>query len=290
MIKKQLDPEMTKEQFIALCQETLNTARTIEALLRGLNNGYDESLQALQNLKKELEKYINDFRADTEQLEIKLNTAKQEIAKVLEQIEEIKPKIEQVYELSQQTQASMNRLEEINVNVTQIEQRIRELIKNINIDELENFGNKLRQDLENIKNEKIADMQKALDEAIRVIEDSFSEIEKRKEQALKEIQEAAGSGWVRVLQECIITKAHALSTLSLKIIDRDKFDRIGMVVNFSARTRKMPIGYVKPNTFLSVKEYSLLYFLSGVSSENGMFKIELPDATDKDYIYAGKDS
>lgn len=290
-IKKIDIPRMTQEEFIQLCQETLNTARTIEALLRGLNTGYGEALDALKNLRIELEKYINDFHTDTAELEKKLNSAKQEIAEVLTQIEDIKPKIEKINQVAEQTETSLQRLEEINTNIIQIEQRIKELIASINIEELENFAKKLKNDLEETKNEKISEIKAAYDEAVNTIHDAFDEIQKQRDEAIKAIQDVAGTGWKLVLQECISTKNHALTTLSLKKIDRDKFDRIGMVINLSARIRKIPAGLVKPNTNLSVIDYALLYYLSGSKSLDGKtFKINLPDAKPQQYIYSGKEN
>lgn len=291
MTDKQIDiPQMSQEQFIQLCQETLNTARTIEALLRGLGNGYDEALNALKNLKTELEQYINNFRDDTAELEKKLNAAKEQMAQVLQQIDDIKPKMEKIYQLAEQTETSLLRLEEINTNIIQIEQRIKNLLANINIDEVERFGERLKQELEQAKVEKIQEMQNALNEATRQLTDGIDEIEKKKQEAIEAIQNASGSGWFRVMQECIITKNHALATLSSKRLDKDKFDRIGSVVNLCARKRKIPAGFVKPNTDLSIIDFSLLYFLSGsVTSDGKTFRIEIPDAKETEFIYSGKE-
>lgn len=309
-------PRMSQEEFIQLCQETLNTARTIEALLRGLNNGYDEALNALQNLKTELTSYINEFYGNTQDLEQKLEQAKVEIAKVLEQIEEIKPQMESIYKLAQSTEASLNKLEEINTNVTQIEQRIRELVDGINLEELEAFANRLKEELETCKDEKIEEIKNALLEetelALKTIYASSeqfqylileekrkieallnyakSEIERLKQEALDEIAQAGGVGWYRVLKECITTKNHALATLASKRVDKDKFDRIGSVINLAARKKEIPLGYVKPNTPLSIIDYAMLYHLSGSKSTDGKtFSIKLPSASATDYIYSGKE-
>ena len=308
-------PRMSQEEFIQLCQETLNTARTIEALLRGLNNGYDEALNALQNLKTELTSYINEFYGNTQDLEQKLEQAKVEIAKVLEQIEAIKPQMEAIYKLAQSTEASLNKLEEINTNVTQIEQRIKELVEGLNLEELEKLKETFLQDLETAKDEKIEEIKTALGDelaaAIKSIAGTYdavlflineetakiqallnyakSEIERLKQEALDEIAEAGGVGWYRVLKECITTKNHALATLASKRVDKNKFDRIGSVINLAAR-KEIPLGYVKPNTPLSIIDYAMLYHLSGSTSTDGKtFSINLPSASATDYIYSGKE-
>lgn len=309
-------PRMSQEEFIQLCQETLNTARTIEALLRGLNNGYDEALNALQNLKTELTSYINEFYGNTQDLEQKLEQAKVEIAKVLEQIEAIKPQMEAIYKLAQSTEASLNKLEEINTNVTQIEQRIKDLVEGLNLEELEKLKETFLQDLETAKDEKIEEIKTALGDelaaAIKSIAGTYdavlflineetakiqallnyakSEIERLKKEALDEIAQAGGVGWYRVLKECITTKNHALATLASKRVDKDKFDRIGSVINLAARKREIPLGYVKPNTPLSIIDYAMLYHLSGSTSTDGKtFSIKLPSASATDYIYSGKE-
>lgn len=309
-------PRMSQEEFIQLCQETLNTARTIEALLRGLNNGYDEALNALQNLKTELTSYINEFYGNTQDLEQKLEQAKVEIAKVLEQIEAIKPQMEAIYKLAQSTEASLNKLEEINTNVTQIEQRIKDLVEGLNLEELEKLKETFLQDLETAKDEKIEEIKTALGDelaaAIKSIAGTYdavlflineetakiqallnyakSEIERLKQEALDEIAQAGGVGWHRVLKECITTKNHALATLALKRVDKDKFDRIGSVINLAARKKEIPLGYVKPNTPLSIIDYAMLYHLSGSTSTDGKtFSINLPSASATDYIYSGKE-
>lgn len=309
-------PRMSQEEFIQLCQETLNTARTIEALLRGLNNGYDEALNALQNLKTELTSYINEFYGNTQDLEQKLEQAKVEIAKVLEQIEEIKPQMEAIYKLAQSTEASLNKLEEINTNVTQIEQRIKDLVEGLNLEELEKLKETFLQDLETAKDEKIEEIKTALGDelaaAIKSIAQTYdavlflineetakiqallnyakSEIERLKQEALDEIAQAGGVGWYRVLKECITTKNHALATLASKRVDKDKFDRIGSVINLAARKKEIPLGYVKPNTPLSIIDYAMLYHLSGSTSTDGKtFTINLHSASATDYIYSGKE-
>lgn len=309
-------PRMSQEEFIQLCQETLNTARTIEALLRGLNNGYDEALNALQNLKTELTSYINEFYGNTQELEQKLEQAKVEIAKVLEQIEAIKPQMEAIYKLAQSTEASLNKLEEINTNVTQIEQRIKDLVEGLNLEELEKLKETFLQDLETAKDEKIEEIKTALGDelaaAIKSIAGTYdavlflineetakiqallnyakSEIERLKQEALDEIAQAGGVGWYRVLKECITTKNHALATLASKRVDKDKFDRIGSVINLAARKKEIPLGYVKPNTPLSIIDYAMLYHLSGSTSTDGKtFSINLPSASATDYIYSGKE-
>ena len=309
-------PRMSQEEFIQLCQETLNTARTIEALLRGLNNGYDEALNALQNLKTELTSYINEFYGNTQDLEQKLEQAKVEIAKVLEQIEAIKPQMESIYKLAQSTEASLNKLEQINTNVTQIEQRIKELVEGLNLEELEKLKETFLQDLETAKDEKIEEIKTALGDelaaAIKSIAGTYdavlflineetakiqallnyakSEIDRLKQEALDEIAQAGGVGLYRVLKECITTKNHALATLASKRVDKDKFDRIGSVINLAARKREIPLGYVKPNTPLSIIDYAMLYHLSGSKSTDGKtFSINLPSASATDYIYSGKE-
>lgn len=311
-----IEPRMSQEEFIQLCQETLNTARTIEALLRGLSNGYDEALNALQNLKTELQGYINGFYENTADLEKRLETARTEIAEVMQQIEDIKPQMEAIYKLSQSTETSLARLEEINTNVTQIEQRIVEIANGLNLDELEAFAEKLKEDLNTARDEKIEEIKNALTEELELsiktiqaeyekimyllneeskkIEEllkySLSEIERLKQEALDEIAEAGGVGWYRVLKECITTKNHALATLASKRVDKDKFDRIGSVVNLVARKKEIPIGYVKPNTPLSIIDYAMLYHLSGATSTDGKtFTINLPSAGATDYIYSGKE-
>lgn len=305
-----IEPRMSQEEFIQLCQETLNTARTIEALLRGLNNGYDEALNALQNLKTELQGYINGFYENTAELEKRLESARAEIEEVMQQIEEIKPQMEAIYKLSQSTETSLARLEEINTNVTQIEQRIVEIANGLNLDELEAFAENLKQELNTAKDEKIEEIKNSLTEelelSIKTIQAKYenimyllneeskkidellkfalSEIEKAKKEALDEIGQAGQSGRVKLLLEYDAVLLFSRVTLNKVKIDRERYDRIG--VEFVFHTTSYPSGYVPLGAELTTKDYPILYKKSGVKAVDGKFTVGLPK--DKTYIYAGK--
>lgn len=309
-----IEPRMSQEEFIQLCQETLNTARTIEALLRGLNNGYEESLNALQNLKTELHGYINGFYDNTAELENRLQTAREEIADVLSKIEEIKPQMEAIYELSQSTETSLARLEEINTNVTQIEQSIKEAVASINLDEVRNVGeeikNTLAQSLKETAQEKLDEILETIantqDELIkgaeaikeqvfflieertreiqRLGEYSIEQIEKAKRDALDAIGAVATTGRTELLLEYDAILLFSRVTLNKVKIDRERYNKIGMEAVF--HTSSYPSSYVPLGAELTTKDYPILYKKSGVKAVGGKFTIGLPK--ENTYIYTGK--
>lgn len=235
-------------------EKTLQVAIAIQQLLTNLNNAYNNGLQEIKDLGDQIKVDITNFYENAQQVMDKVAEVKADVDEAIKQIGEIKPQIQEIIELANQTESSLTRLEEINQNVINIEQSIMEAIKGL--------------DLEHISDE----------------------IERLKQEALDAIAQAGGVGWYRVLKECITTKNHALATLASKRVDKDKFDRIGSVINLAARKKEIPLGYVKPNTPLSIIDYAMLYHLSGSTSTDGKtFSINLPSASATDYIYSGKE-
>lgn len=313
--ENEVSEELTNiEELLAKEIETLNTARSIEALLNNLNLGYREGLDALANLKQEIENKIASFDEGTAELTQKLDTAKREIENAMNSIEEIKPQIEKVSELAKNTESSLARLEEINTNVTQIEQSIKEAIASINLDEIRGIGEELRNELVSSLNEKADEKLKEILNAISTIQDelvnganaikeqvlfllenkamemnklrekTLSDIEKARADALDAIGDASQTGMSEILKDYEELLLYARVTLNKVKIDRERYNKIGMEAVF--HTSSYPSSYVPLGTELRTKDYPILYRKSGVKAVGGKFTIGLPK--ENTYIYTGK--
>lgn len=302
------------EELLAKEIETLNTARSIEALLNNLNLGYQEGLDALANLKQEIENKIASFDEGTAELTQKLDTAKREIEKAMNSIEEIKPQIEQVSELAKNTETSLARLEEINTNVTQLEQSIKEAVASVNLDEIRSIGKQIKDELVASLNEKadekleealnsIKEAQDNLENGIGAFQEqvqyflneetrklealtkySLEAIDKAKKDALEAIGEVSQTGMSEILNKYTDLLLYARVTLNKVKIDRERYNKIGMEAVF--HTSSYPSSYVPLGTELTTKDYPILYKKSGVKAVDGKFTIGLPK--ENTYIYTGK--
>lgn len=302
------------EELLAKEIETLNTARSIEALLNNLNLGYKEGLDALANLKQEIENKIASFDEGTAELTQKLNTAKSEIEKAMNSIEEIKPQIEKVSELAKNTETSLARLEEINTNVTQLEQSIKEAVASVNLDEIRSIGKQIKDELVASLNEKadeklekvlnsIAEAQGNLVKGIGAFQEqveyflgeeteklealtkySLEAIDRAKKDALEAIGEVSQTGMSEILNKYTDLLLYARVTLNKVKIDRERYNKIGMEAVF--HTSSYPSSYVPLGTELTTKDYPILYKKSGVKAVDGKFTIGLPK--ENTYIYTGK--
>lgn len=310
-----MSEELTSyEELLAKELETLNTARRIEELLNNLNLGYKESLNALANLKQEIEDKIARFDEGSAELSEKLEVAKREIDEAMKQIEDIKPQIEQVSNLAKNAEASLERLEEINTNVTQIEQSIKEAIASIDLDEVRSVGEEIKNELtQSLKEE----AQQKLDEILQTISEtkdelvsganaikeqvlylleekaremdalrkiSLEQIENAKNEALDAIGQVANTGRAAVLLEYDAMLLFSRVTLNKVKIDRERYNKIGMEAVF--HTSSYPSSYVPLGTELTTKDYPILYRKSGVNAVDGKFTIGLPK--ENTYIYTGK--
>lgn len=279
-------------------EKTLQVAIAIQQLLTNLNDAYNNGLQEIKDLGDQIKVDITNFYENAQQVMDKVAEVKAEVDEAIKQIGEIKPQIQEIIELANQTEASLTRLEEINQNVINIEQSIMEAIKGLDLEHIKELAQQVVGEvveeagngISAIKESAIYEMLEESRKLEGLVNYTFNEIERLKQEALDEIAEAGGVGWYRVLKECITTKNHALATLASKRVDKDKFDRIGSVINLAARKREIPLGYVKPNTPLSIIDYAMLYHLSGSTSTDGKtFSINLPSASATDYIYSGKE-
>ena len=310
-----MSEELTNiKELLAKEIETLNTARSIEALLNNLNLGYQEGLDALANLKQEIEGKIASFDEGTAELTQKLNTAKSEIENAMNSIEEIKPQIEQVSELAKNTETSLARLEEINTNVTQLEQSIKEAVASVNLDEIRSIGKQIKDELVASLNAKadeklegvlnsIAEAQDSLVKGIGAIQEqvqffleekirelgaltkkSLEAIDDAKKEALDAIGEVSNTGRVGLLLEYDAVLLYSRVTLNKVKIDRERYNKVGMEAIF--HTSSYPSSYVPLGTELRTKDYPILYKKSGVKAVDGKFTIGLPK--ENAYIYTGK--
>ncbi len=279
-------------------EKTLQVAIAIQQLLKNLNDAYNNGLQEIKDLGDQIKVDITNFYENAQQVMDKVAEVKSDVDEAIKQIGEIKPQIQEIIELANQTEASLTRLEEINQNVINIEQSIMEAIKGLDLEHIKELaqqvvGEVVEEAGNGISAIKESAMYQMLEEARKLeglVKYASDEIERLKQEALDEIAQAGGVGWYRVLKECITTKNHALATLASKRVDKDKFDRIGSVINLAARKKEIPLGYVKPNTPLSIIDYAMLYHLSGSKSTDGKtFSINLPSASATDYIYSGKE-
>lgn len=279
-------------------EKTLQVAIAIQQLLTNLNNAYNNGLQEIKDLGDQIKVDITNFYENAQQVMDKVAEVKAEVDEAIKQIGEIKPQIQEIIELANQTEASLTRLEEINQNVINIEQSIMEAIKGLDLEHIKELAQQVVGEvveeagngISAIKESAIYEMLEEARKLDGLVNYAFNEIERLKQEALDEIAEAGGVGWYRVLKECITTKNHALATLASKRVDKDKFDRIGSVINLAARKKEIPLGYVKPNTPLSIIDYAMLYHLSGSKSTDGKtFSINLPSASATDYVYSGKE-
>lgn len=279
-------------------EKTLQVAIAIQQLLTSLNDAYNNGLQEIKDLGDQIKVDISEFYQNAQQVMDKVAEVKSEVDEAIKQIGEIKPQIQEIIDLANQTEASLTRLEEINQNVINIEQSIMEAIKGLDLEHIKELaqqvvGEVVEEAGNGISAIKESAIYQMLEEARKLeglVKYASDEIERLKQEALDAIAEAGGVGWYRVLQECITIKNHALATLSSKRVDRDKFDRIGSVVNLAARKVEIPLGFVKPNTPLSIIDYAMLYHLSGSTSTDGKtFTISMPNAGATDYIYSGKE-
>lgn len=279
-------------------EKTLQVAIAIQQLLTNLNDAYNNGLQEIKDLGDQIKVDITNFYENAQQVMDKVAEVKSDVDEAIKQIGEIKPQIQEIIELANQTEASLTRLEEINQNVINIEQSIMEAIKGLDLEHIKELAQQVVGEvveeagngISAIKESAIYEMLEEARKLEGLVKYVFNEIERLKQEALDEIAQAGGVGWYRVLKECITTKNHALATLASKRVDKDKFDRIGSVINLAARKREIPLGYVKPNTPLSIIDYAMLYHLSGATSTDGKtFSINLPSASATDYIYSGKE-
>ena len=279
-------------------EKTLQVAIAIQQLLTNLNDAYNNGLQEIKDLGDQIKVDITNFYENAQQVMDKVAEVKSDVDEAIKQIGEIKPQIQEIIELANQTEASLTRLEEINQNVINIEQSIMEAIKGLDLEHIKELAQQVVGEvveeagngISAIKESAIYEMLEEARKLDGLVKYVFNEIERLKQEALDEIAQAGGVGWYRVLKECITTKNHALATLASKRVDKDKFDRIGSVINLAARKIKIPLGYVKPNTPLSIIDYAMLYHLSGSTSTDGKtFSINLPSASATDYIYSGKE-
>lgn len=279
-------------------EKTLQVAIAIQQLLTNLNDAYNNGLQEIKDLGDQIKVDITNFYENAQQVMDKVAEVKSDVDEAIKQIGEIKPQIQEIIELANQTEASLTRLEEINQNVINIEQSIMEAIKGLDLEHIKELAQQVVGEvveeagngISAIKESAIYEMLEEARKLDGLVKYVFNEIERLKQEALDEIAQAGGVGWYRVLKECITTKNHALATLASKRVDKDKFDRIGSVINLAARKIEIPLGYVKPNTPLSIIDYAMLYHLSGSTSTDGKtFSINLPSASATDYIYSGKE-
>lgn len=279
-------------------EKTLQVAIAIQQLLTNLNDAYNNGLQEIKDLGDQIKVDITNFYENAQQVMDKVAEVKSDVDEAIKQIGEIKPQIQEIIELANQTEASLTRLEEINQNVINIEQSIMEAIKGLDLEHIKELAQQVVGEvveeagngISAIKESAIYEMLEEARKLDGLVKYVFNEIERLKQEALDEIAQAVGVGWYRVLKECITTKNHALATLASKRVDKDKFDRIGSVINLAARKIEIPLGYVKPNTPLSIIDYAMLYHLSGSTSTDGKtFSINLPSASATDYIYSGKE-
>lgn len=279
-------------------EKTLQVAIAIQQLLTNLNDAYNNGLQEIKDLGDQIKVDITNFYENAQQVMDKVAEVKADVDEAIRQIGEIKPQIQEIVELANQTEASLTRLEEINQNVINIEQSIMEAIKGLDLEHIKELAQQVVGEvveeagngISAIKESAIYEMLEEARKLEGLVKYASDEIERLKQEALDEIAQAGGVGWYRVLKECITTKNHALATLASKRVDKDKFDRIGSVINLAARKKEIPLGYVKPNTPLSIIDYAMLYHLSGSTSTDGKtFSINLPSASATDYIYSGKE-
>lgn len=279
-------------------EKTLQVAIAIQQLLTNLNDAYNNGLQEIKDLGDQIKVDITNFYENAQQVMDKVAEVKADVDEAIKQIGEIKPQIQEIVELANQTESSLTRLEEINQNVINIEQSIMEAIKGLDLEHIKELAQQVVGDvveeagngISAIKESAIYQMLEEARKLEGLVKYTSDEIERLKQEALDAIAQAGGVGWYRVLKECITTKNHALATLASKRVDKDKFDRIGSVINLAARKKEIPLGYVKPNTPLSIIDYAMLYHLSGSTSTDGKtFSINLPSASATDYVYSGKE-
>lgn len=145
------------DDLIQICNDTLTTARTLEILLRDLNGSYTQGLENLRGLEQRLQTKIDNFFSDIAPLEAKIASLRADMEQMTQQMNEIREKIGVVENLSNTAQEKLIRLEEINTNIIQIEQRIKDLVDSLDLSQLENRVNEIKeqfkQEVDHKKNE-----------------------------------------------------------------------------------------------------------------------------------------
>lgn len=321
-----MSEELTSyEELLEKELETLNTARRIEELLNNLNLGYKESLDALANLKQEIEGKIASFDEGTADLAEKLETAKREIDEAMAKIEEIKPKIEQVSNLAQSAETSLERLEEINKNVIQLEQSIKEAVASIDLDEVRSVGEEIKNELikalttesqaileqlayqvkeaklglETLINSAASDLAKNAnaikEQTLYELQEKTSEMEALGKYSLEQIEKAKKDALDAIGEQsgtgltAILEKYTELLLYAKVVLNRVMIqrDRYNRIgMEAVFHTNSYPSSYVPLGAKLSVKDYPILYKKSGVKAVDGEFTIGLPK--ENTYIYTGK--
>lgn len=209
------------DQLIAICESTLETAREIQHLLTELNIGYDNALDALKNLEDKLDNKINKFFEDVAPLEEEVRLVREEMADILKQIEELIPEIEKIKQLADSAETALVRLEEINTNVTQVEQRIKEMLDMIDIDTLEDrirtILGKFEVDLNKLidgAREEVMKLLEQLEDAVNLLKTTKDEAIQAINDAKEEAEDFINSTKESAKQEITQTKDSAISAVN----------------------------------------------------------------------------
>lgn len=277
-------------------ENTLQVAIAIQQLLTNLNDAYNNGLQEIKDLGGEIKKDIDIFYANSEKVLGAVNEVKSDLDQAIAEMETLKPKIQEIIELGAKTDASLTRLEEINQNVINIEQEVKNAVAGLDLVAFKNNVDAILEDALGGFNDSLAANANAIKEQVlylinestrglnALVSKSLSDIEKAKNEALDAIGQVANTGRVAVLLEYDAMLLFSRVTLNKVKIDRERYNKIGMEAVF--HTSSYPSSYVPLGTELTTKDYPILYKKSGVKAVDGKFTIGLPK--ENTYIYTGK--
>lgn len=238
-----IDPENPlADEIKKVCEATLVTAREIQHLLTELNIGYDTALDALKKLEAKLDAKIEKFFEDVAPLEEQLRVVKQEMDEIMREIEEIKPKIEEIKQVADQAKQSLVRLEEINTNVTQIEQRIKDLLAMIDIDNLEkraqeilakfdsDVGAVVSKAISDV-NEKLGELEEAVNTLERTKTEAIQAVNQAKEDASREIGQVKdqATSEINSIKDSAIQATNEAKDAAIQEMSQKKDEMVGLV-------------------------------------------------------------
>lgn len=123
-----MSAEYTKiDELLAKEEQTLQTARSLQALLQDINIGYSQALQALDGLKGEIEVKLEDFNNKKQTLESNMLNSSKALGLFYQKVEEITPKIEEVKQIASSVEEKKGEIDTIYEGVLQIEQSVKEV-------------------------------------------------------------------------------------------------------------------------------------------------------------------
>ena len=215
-------------------EKTLQVAIAIQQLLTNLNDAYNNGLQEIQGLGAEIKQDISNFYKNAEQVLGAVNEVKSDLDQAIADIDALKPQIQEIIDLGSKTDASLERLEEINQNVINIEQEVKNAVAGLDLeafkaqvdtileDALSGFNENLASSASAIKEQTLFLINEATRGIDALVSKSLSDIEKAKQDALDAIGQVANTGRVGILLEYDAVLLFSRVTLNKVKIDRER--------------------------------------------------------------------